>query len=138
MMRNLTLADLKFCFSGDARNLGISSQENVKLLLFQFILNPSIEKSIPMLIAEGFHLARQFDKINLEPKEFKKRGPKALMEPNIMMQRTVGACPFSCGNGPQQKGQKRPNSLTEKRSAAADHGVRQIEKQRWEPKANYL
>ena len=40
-----------------------------------------------------------------------------------MMQRTVGACPFSCENSPQEKGQKRPNSLTEKRSAAADHGV---------------
>ena len=44
------------------------------------------------------------------------------------MQRTVGACPFSCGNSSQEKGQKRPNSLTEKRSAAADHGVGHMEK----------
>ena len=57
---------------------------------------------------------------------------------NILMQRTVGACPFSCGNNPQQKGQKRPNSLTEKRSAAADHGVRPVGKYVWGVITNFL
>ncbi len=43
---------------------------------------------------------------------------------NSLMQRTVWACHNSCGNGPQELRQKRPNPLTEKRSAAADQGVR--------------
>ena len=45
-----------------------------------------------------------------------------------MMQRTVEACHGLCGNSPHKPRQKRLDSLTEKRSAAADHGVRLTER----------